>query len=79
MYPDPQHLVVLEVVEVRRTSSVNVERLEERHPDVRHWDLHGKKKGCMDQVLQVEPAATQGTWAPLESMLWTWSVTSCNG
>ena len=36
MYPDLQHLVVLEFVEVRRTSSVNVERLEERRPDVRH-------------------------------------------
>ena len=27
MYSDPQHLVVFEVVEVRRASSVNVERL----------------------------------------------------
>ena len=78
MYHDPQHLVVLEVVEERRASSINVVEMEERHPDVRHWDLHEKKKVCMDQILQVKPAATQGTWSPLVSMSQTWSVTSCN-
>ena len=55
MYPDPQHLVVLEVAEVRRASSVFVERLKQRRPDVRNWDPHGQMKGCTDQILQVEP------------------------
>ena len=30
--------------------------------------VHGKMKGWIDQILQVEPPATQGTWAPLVSM-----------
>ena len=37
MYPDPQHPVVLEVVEEHhRASNVNVGELEECLPDVRH-------------------------------------------
>ena len=68
MYPDAQHLVVLEVVEEHRASNVNVGELEECLPDVRHWDLHGKVESRIGQVLQVEQPATQGTWAPLVSM-----------
>ena len=64
----PDNLVVFEVVEVRRASNVDVERLEERHPDVRHWDLHGKVTGWIGQILQAEPSATQGTWVPPVSM-----------
>ena len=56
------------MVEEYRASNVNAGELEERLPDVRHWDLHGKVKDWIDQILQVEPPATQGTWAPLASM-----------
>ena len=49
----------IEVVEEHPASSVNVGEVEERLPDVRHWDLHVKMKGWIDQILQVEPPATQ--------------------
>ena len=39
-YPD--YLVVFEVVKEHRASNENAVELEERLPDVRHWDLHGK-------------------------------------
>ena len=68
MHPDRQHIVVLEVVEEHRASNVNVGELEECLPDVRQWDLHGKVKGWIGQILQVEQPATQGTWVPLVSM-----------
>ena len=42
--------------------------LEERHQDVRRWDPHGRVKGWIDQILQLEPSAIPGTWSPLVSM-----------
>ena len=42
--------------------------LEERLQDVRRWDPHGRVKGWIDQILQLEPSAIPGTWAPLVSM-----------
>ena len=46
----PGYLVVFEVVEERRASNVKVGELEERLPDVRHGDLHGKMKCWIDQI-----------------------------
>ena len=54
----PRYLVVFEVAEEHPASNVNVEEQEERLMDVRHWDLHRKTKGWMDQILQLEPLAT---------------------
>ena len=78
MYPNLHHLAVLEVFEVRRASSVNVVELEGRHPDVRHWDLHGEMKGWIGRILQVDPPASQRTWAPRVRMSRTWSAASCS-
>ena len=44
-----------EVVEEHRASNVNCGELGERLLDVHPVVLHGKMKGCMDQILQVEP------------------------
>ena len=77
MCPDPLYLVILEVVEEHRAPNVIVGELEECLPDVRHWDLRGKVKGWIGQILQVQQSAIQGTWAPLVSMCWPWSATSC--
>ena len=56
----PRELVAFEVPEEYPVSNVDVGELEERLLDVRHWDLHGKMKGWIDQILQVEPPAIQG-------------------
>ena len=74
----PSYLVVFEVTEEYPASFVDVVELEERLLDVRRCDLHGRMKGWVDQILQVEPPATQGTWALLVSMQRTWSATSCS-
>ena len=60
---------MLEVV--RRASSVSVEKLEERHPDVSNWDLHGKMKGWMGQILQIELQTTldDERWSALRCSL----------
>ena len=68
MYPNLQYLAVHEVVEEHRASNGNAGELEECLQDVRHGDLHGKVKDWMDQILQLEPPAIRGTWAPLVSM-----------
>ena len=78
MYPDLQYFVVLEVVEEHPAFNWSVWNLEERLLDVRRWDPHGRMKGWIDQILQVEPQATQGTWALHVSMWWPWSATSCS-
>ena len=65
MYPDPQYLAVPEVAEEHRASKANAGELEEFLHDVRHWDLHGKRKGRIVRILQVEQQATQGIRAPL--------------
>lgn len=64
----PSYLVVFEVAEEHPASNVDVGELEERLLDVRHWDPRGRVKGWIDQIPQVEPPATQGTWAALVSM-----------
>ena len=64
----PGCLVVFEVAEEHPASNVDVGELAERLLDVRHWDLHVQIKGWIDQILQVELADTQGTWAPHVSM-----------
>ena len=56
------------MVEEHRASNVNVEEQEERLLDVRRWDLHGKMKSWIGQILQVKQPATQGAWEPLVSM-----------
>ena len=56
------NLVVFHVVEEP------VEEQEEHLPGVRYWDLPETVKDRIDQILQVEPPATQGTWATLVSM-----------
>ena len=40
-----------------------MEEQGERLPVVRRVDLHGKMKGWIGRILQVEPSATQGTRA----------------
>ena len=60
MFPDLQYHAVPEMVEEHPASNGSVTKLKERFPDVRHWDLHGKMKGWIDQIPQLEPRATQG-------------------
>ena len=61
---------------MRRASNENAAELEERLPDVRRWDLHGKMRNWIDQILQVEPPTTRGTWALHGSMQRPWSAKS---
>ena len=68
MYPDLQYLAVPEVVEEHHASNGSAGELEECFQDDRHWDLHGKRKGRIVHILEVEQPATQGIWAPLVSM-----------
>ena len=49
--------MVFEVLEVK------VEEQGERPFVVHREDLHGKMKGWIGRILQVDPSATQGTWA----------------
>ena len=65
MYPDLQYHVVLEVVEEHPASNGRVWELEERLLDVRRWDLQGRRKGWIDQILQSDPLANLGTWPHL--------------
>ena len=41
-----------------------MEEQEEHLPDVRRWNLPETLNDWIDQILKVEPLATQGTWAP---------------
>ena len=50
------NLVVFEVVEEHRASNENTGVLEERLPDVRHWNLHGE-----DERLELLTSAGRAT------------------
>ena len=68
MCPYPGYLVVFEVAKEHPASNVDVGELEERLLDVRHWDIPEMVKDRIDEILQVKPPATQGTWTPLVSI-----------
>ena len=66
--PDLQYHAASEVVEEHPASNGSVRELEERLFD--RWDPHRRRKGWIDQSLQLDPLAIPGTWAPLVSMWW---------